>query len=85
MSGKQPERSNIYLLDPSAKPVTMELLSVEQVSSLTGLSVETLAQWRSRKKHIEYLKIGRLIRYTRRDIEAYLERCRVSVSEGRQK
>jgi excisionase family DNA binding protein len=63
----------------------MELLDPKAVSSLTGLSLETLAQWRSRKKHIPYLKVGRLIRYSRKDIEAYLERCRVSVFERRQK
>ena len=63
----------------------MELLDPKDVSSLTGLSVETLAQWRSQKKHLPYLKVGRLIRYSRKDIEAYLERCRVSVFERRQK
>jgi excisionase family DNA binding protein len=60
----------------------MELLDPKEVSSLTGLSIETLAQWRSQKKHIAYLKVGRLIRYTREDIEAYLGRCRVSVKEA---
>jgi len=60
----------------------MELLTPEQVSELAGLSLDTLAQWRSQKVHIPYLKIGRLIRYDRRDIEAYLETCRVSVSDN---
>jgi excisionase family DNA binding protein len=58
----------------------MELLTPEQVSELTGLSVETLAQWRSRKRHLPYLKVGRRIRYDPKDIGQYLERCRVSVS-----
>ena len=57
----------------------VELYTAEQVSELTGLSVEPLAQWRSQKKHLPYLKVGRLIRYTKRDIEEYLGRCRVSV------
>lgn len=63
----------------------MELLTPENVSQLTGLSLETLAQWRSQKKHIPYLKVGRRVRYDVRDIQAYLERCRVSVSERRQR
>ncbi len=62
-----------------------ELLTAEDVSNLTGLSVETLAQWRSRKKHIPYLKVGRLIRYSQKDIQVYLDSCRVSVTERRQK
>ena len=57
----------------------MELYTADQVSELIGVSVETLAQWRSQKIHINYLKIGRLIRYTKQDIEEYLGRCRVSV------
>ena len=57
-----------------------DLLKPEEVSSLTGLSVETLAQWRSQKRGIPYLKIGRVVRYDPADVHAYLEGCRVSVS-----
>ncbi|MCH8015728.1 MAG: DNA-binding protein [Acidobacteria bacterium] len=53
-------------------------------SEPTGLSVETLAQWRSRKRNIPYLKIGRLIRYSQRDVQVWLDSCRVSVNERRQ-
>lgn len=64
----------------------VQLLTPEQVSELTGLSIETLAQWRFRKRHLAYLKIGRRIRYDPNDIDQYLARCRVSVScERRQK
>jgi len=61
----------------------MELLDPKEVASLTGLSLETLAQWRSQKKHLSYLKVGRLVRYTLPDVEKYLESCRVSVSPSR--
>jgi hypothetical protein len=61
-----------------------ELLTAEDVSNLTGLSLETLAQWRSRKKNIPYLKIGGIVRYSQKDIQVYLDACRVSVSERRQ-
>jgi len=62
---------------------SVQLLTPEEVSLATGLSVETLAQWRSRKRHLPYLKIGRRIRYDLGDVEAYLKRCRVSVFEPR--
>ena len=62
---------------------SVQLLTPEEVSQATGLSVETLAQWRSRKRHLPYLKIGRRIRYDLKDVEAYLKRCRVSVFEQR--
>ena len=57
-----------------------DLLRPEEVVNLTGLSLETLAQWRSQKRCIPYLKIGRAVRYDAPDVQAYLEGCRVSVS-----
>ncbi len=58
------------------------LMSPEEVAEFTGLSTETLAQWRSQKRGIPYLKIGRSVRYDLADVQAYLEGCRVSVSEN---
>jgi len=57
-----------------------DLLKPEAVANLTGLSLETLAQWRSQKRGIPYLKVGRAVRYDPADVQAYLEGCRVSVS-----
>jgi excisionase family DNA binding protein len=56
------------------------LLKPEEVANLTGLSIQTLAQWRSHKRGIPYLKIGRAVRYDPADVQAYLEGCRVPVS-----
>ncbi len=56
------------------------LLTTEEVADITGLSRETLAQWRSQRRGIPYLKIGRSVRYAVDDVQAYLESCRVSVS-----
>jgi len=52
----------------------------QEVADLTGLSLDTLAQWRSQRRGIPYLKVGRLVRYDPGDVQAYLEGCRVSVS-----
>jgi excisionase family DNA binding protein len=56
------------------------LLTTEEVADITGLSRETLAQWRSQRRGIPYLKVGRAVRYDPADVQAYLEGCRVSVS-----
>jgi excisionase family DNA binding protein len=61
------------------------LLTAEEVASLTSLSEETLAQWRSQRRGIPYLKIGRAVRYDPTDVQAYLEGCRVSVSAPRER
>src|SRR3954463_5232648 len=58
------------------------LMLAEEVAELTGLSSETLAQWRSQKRGIPYLKIGRSVRYDAADVQMFLEGCRVSVSEN---
>jgi excisionase family DNA binding protein len=62
-----------------------DLLTAEQVADLTGLSLETLAQWRSHKRGIPYLKLGRVVRYDPYAVESYLEGCRVSVSAPRER
>ena len=62
-----------------------DLLTAERVSGLTGLSEQTLAQWRSKRRGIPYLKIGRAVRYDPAEVQAYLERCRVSVSDPRER
>lgn len=61
----------------------MELLTVQQVAELTGLSVETLNQWRSQGVCLPYIKLGKAVRYLRNDVERYIVGCRVDVSERR--
>jgi predicted DNA-binding transcriptional regulator AlpA len=62
------------------------LLTVKRVSEITGISINTLNQWRSKKRNIPYIKIGgRFVRYSSNEVIKYLERCRVSVSERRRK
>jgi excisionase family DNA binding protein len=65
--------------------MTRKLLSPKDVAQLTGLSVETLAQWRSQKRGIPYLKVGRAVRYDLSDVQLYLEGCRVSVSDPQER
>ena len=65
--------------------ILSDLLTSEQVATKTGLSPETLAQWRSQKRGIPYLKIGRAVRYDPTEVKTYLEGCRVSVSDPRER
>ena len=58
---------------PSAAAPLAALLSAEDVAGITGLSVETLAQWRSQRKGIPFVKISRnCVRYRQADLEAWL-------------
>jgi predicted DNA-binding transcriptional regulator AlpA len=49
------------------------LLTPEDVAAITGLSVETLAQWRSQKRGPPYLKISRnCVRYRQSDLDGWV-------------
>ena len=61
-------KRKVLLTDAAAR-----LLTAEDVASLTGLSVETLAQWRSQKRGIPYVKISRnCVRYRQSDLDGWL-------------
>jgi phosphoserine phosphatase len=49
---------------PAAPEPSARLLTTEDVARITGLSVETLAQWRSQRKGLPFLKLSRnVVRY----------------------
>ena len=50
-----------------------KLLTAAEVAELTGLSVETLAQWRSQKRGPVFVKISRnFVRYWQSDLDGWL-------------
>jgi predicted DNA-binding transcriptional regulator AlpA len=60
-------------LSPERVAMSSRLLSAGDVSYITGLSVETLAQWRSQHRGIPFIKISRnCVRYRQADLEAWL-------------
>lgn len=44
-----------------------------EVASITGLSVQTLRNWRFQGKGIPYVKAGRSVRYQYQDVIQYME------------
>ena len=49
------------------------LLTPEEVAAFTALSLETLAQWRSQKRGIPYVKISRnCVRYRQTDLDVWV-------------
>ena len=58
------------------------LLTVEEVAEFTGLSVETLAQWRSQRKGIPFVKLSRnVVRYRQGDLDEFLNEHIVRVQQ----
>jgi predicted DNA-binding transcriptional regulator AlpA len=67
-------------LNPPA--LSAQLLKVEDVAQITGLSIETLAQWRSQRRGIPFVKISRnCVRYRQADLDRWLEERIVRVEE----
>ena len=63
------------------RPTTAQvLLTPEDVARATGLSVETLAQWRSQRRGIPFVKLSRnCVRYRQADLDAWIEQRIVRV------
>ena len=58
-----------------------KLLTTTEVAELTGLSPETLAQWRWLKKELPFIRLGtKCVRYRQSDVDAWLTKRLVSVT-----
>ena len=53
-----------------------ELLNSEEVARILGVKPDTLRQWRHKNRGPAYTRIERFIRYSRADLNAYIERNR---------
>lgn len=51
-----------------------DLLTNSQAAAYLGVSAKTLPVWRTTHRYgVPFIRIGRLIRYHRRDLDAWLE------------
>ena len=49
------------------------LLTVQQLADYLGVPVTTLYQWRHRREGPSGFRVGRHLRYRRRDVEEWIE------------
>ena len=58
-----------------AKILRSDLLSRREAAAYLGLSEQTLAIWKCTKRYdLPYVKIGRLIKYRKADLDAFIEK-----------
>ena len=51
-----------------------ELLNNEQAANYLGVAPNSLAVWRATKRYpLPYIKVGRLVKYRRADLDAFLQ------------
>jgi excisionase family DNA binding protein len=60
-----------------------EYLDTSAVAELTGLSKATLEKWRVAGLHLPFIRAGRLIRYSKADIDAWMVSRKVSSTSER--
>ena len=64
--------ANTTNLSPFKRP---ELFTSEQAAAYLGVSPGTLEVWRCTKRyHIPFIKVGRLVRYRKSDLDSFLDR-----------
>lgn len=53
--------------------MVVNLLTKERVAQILGVTIGTLAVWRSTKRYkLPYVKSGRLVRYREEDVQAFI-------------
>lgn len=56
-----------------------DLLNNEEAASYLGVAPNSLAVWRATKRYpLPYIKVGRLVKYRRVDLDAFLDSRRVT-------
>jgi predicted DNA-binding transcriptional regulator AlpA len=58
----------------------VQWLTEQQCSDKTGIPTATLRDWRFKKLNIPFSRIGRLVRYSEAEVDAYLQAQSVSVT-----
>ncbi len=62
---------------------TPDLLSNLDAAAYLGVTPRTLEVWRCTKRHaIPYIKVGRLVKYRRTDLDAWLKAQTIGVSQS---
>ena len=62
------------------KQAKKEWLSPKEIEEEFGISKNTLSNWRAQKKYLPFVRVGKLIKYKRSDVEAFLAKSIVEVT-----
>lgn len=64
----------------SSFPEHDKLLNGHEAAAFLGITYHTLAVWKSTKRYnVPYVKIGRLVKYRRTDLERFIDENRSEV------
>ncbi|WP_081579023.1 helix-turn-helix domain-containing protein [Leptospirillum ferriphilum] len=60
----------------------LDLLPPKETAKLLGVQEQTLAAWRLYGRDLPYVRVGRLIRYRKSDVLAWIEKHLVCTEAG---
>lgn len=60
----------------------VDLITEKEAAQILGIKPQSLAVWRMNGENLSFIRIGRLIRYRREDLEHWIEGQTVRVGEG---
>ncbi len=58
------------------------LLTPSEVADRLAVAEHTLAIWRVDRRHLPFIKIGRMVRYSEDEVEAFIEKSAQDVRRG---
>jgi len=51
-----------------------KLVSLKEAAQQLGISIAALRDWRFRRKHLDFVKVGRAVRVAQNSIDKFIER-----------
>lgn len=59
--------------------ISSQIMTDKQAAKFLGVGLQTLRNWRCRRQGPDYIKMGRAVRYSVRDLLRYLESRKIRV------
>ncbi len=63
----------------------MRLLKEDEVAQVLNCTVFALRRWRREKRGLRFVRVGRLIRYSKSDLEGFIEENSVGKAKEKEK
>jgi len=62
--------------------MTNRLLSIREAASLLGIKEKTLYQWKWRRRNLKFIKLGRALKVSKKDLEEFIKERTIYPIEG---
>jgi excisionase family DNA binding protein len=60
-----------------------KLITLAEAAEQLGVTLAAIRDWRFRRKHLDFVKVGRAVRVLQSSIDNYIDRQTVPAADGR--